>query len=290
MTRPKKATADFFPHFAKSGKTIFILESRHGNDGYSAWFKILEQLTSAENHFIDCNNPADWEFLCAKTRLDGQILTEILDLLASLDAIEPEFWKIHVIRSENLVENLSELYARRVVKALNKTELMALLSTKYPLSGSNVCNLQTETPPSGSNVNKNPYSIVKERIGEESKGTGSVFDASDFLPSDPTPPNPKPKPEKKSFPIPESLQTDSFKNAWADWQQHRKEKRCKLTPKAIERQLSKLADMGEKRAVAAINHSITNGYQGIFEDNSKKQPQKGTWTTDLKNMDFTGGA
>ena len=30
-------------------------------------------------------------------------------------------------------------------------------------------------------------------------------------------------------------------------------------------QLAKLADMGEERAIAALKHSMTNGWQGIFE-------------------------
>jgi hypothetical protein len=32
--RKEKQTADYFPHMATSGKTLFILESSFGNDGY----------------------------------------------------------------------------------------------------------------------------------------------------------------------------------------------------------------------------------------------------------------
>ena len=35
MARPKKQTVDYFPHFVKGGRTIFILENKFGNDGYA---------------------------------------------------------------------------------------------------------------------------------------------------------------------------------------------------------------------------------------------------------------
>lgn len=65
--------------------------------------------------------------------------------------------------------------------------------------------------------------------------------------------------------LPESLQVPEFEEAWREWAQHRKERRKPLTPTSARLQLRALADMGPARAVAAIRHSIANGYQGIFE-------------------------
>ena len=59
--------------------------------------------------------------------------------------------------------------------------------------------------------------------------------------------------------------SDAFKAAWANWMQHRTESRNKLTPTAARQQLAKLASMGEARAIAAIEHSLANGWQGIYE-------------------------
>jgi hypothetical protein len=66
--------------------------------------------------------------------------------------------------------------------------------------------------------------------------------------------------------IPQALQTDAFLAARDDWQTHRREIRKKLTPSAAKRQLADLAQMGEARAIAAIQHSIKQGWTGIFED------------------------
>lgn len=75
----------------------------------------------------------------------------------------------------------------------------------------------------------------------------------------------KPKSLNIKTPLPPSLNTPDFEAAWQRWQQHRREIGKKLTPTTAELQLQKLSAIGAQRAVAAINHSIRNGWQGLFE-------------------------
>ncbi|WP_350340237.1 Lin1244/Lin1753 domain-containing protein [Paraflavitalea speifideaquila] len=75
-----------------SGKTLFIVEQKFGNDGYAFWFKLLEFIGTQDGHYLDCNNVADMEFLQAKTRLSSETIYQILDLLAGLEAIDRELW------------------------------------------------------------------------------------------------------------------------------------------------------------------------------------------------------
>jgi DNA-binding transcriptional regulator YhcF (GntR family) len=82
----------------------------------------------------------------------------------------------------------------------------------------------------------------------------------------------KEKSPKKSAPvfeIPESLNNDDFLAAWAEWQEHRKQIKKKLTPLAAKKQLKMLSEIGVSKAIAAIDHSIKNGWQGIFEPKQK---------------------
>ena len=162
MARPKKATVDYFPHFIKTGKTIYTLESKFGNDGYSFWFKLLEIIGATEHHFIDCNNPDDWEFLLAKTRLNGDIAENILNLLARLSAINTELWKEKIIRSDNFISNLTTVYSRRNVSVLTNDEVRDLCIHKHPLSG-----VSADINPD--DENRNPQSKVKESKVKESK-------------------------------------------------------------------------------------------------------------------------
>lgn len=69
--------------------------------------------------------------------------------------------------------------------------------------------------------------------------------------------------------FPDALKSEDFLAAWNEWKEHRKHKRQSLTPEATKRQLTKLSAMGKKRAIAAINFSIEQGYTGVFEEQRK---------------------
>lgn len=113
MARPRKDQADYFPHFTHHGKTVMVLENRHGLIGYAVWFKILESLAAARGHYIDLNDPTEMEFRAAKLGVDVETVTHILETLAFLGAIDRELWELRVIWSENLVQNLQALYRKR---------------------------------------------------------------------------------------------------------------------------------------------------------------------------------
>lgn len=114
MARPTRQTVDFFLHYCKGGKTIYILEGKYGNDGYAFWFKLLELLGESEGHFYSCKNAVEWEFLLAKTRTSGDIANSIIDTLIDLGKVDAELWrKGRIIWIENFVKYLSEVYKRR---------------------------------------------------------------------------------------------------------------------------------------------------------------------------------
>lgn len=71
--------------------------------------------------------------------------------------------------------------------------------------------------------------------------------------------------------LPEGMQGEGFKAAWAEWHEHRRQKRKPMTELSQKKLLGECARMGEKRAIAAINHSIANGWQGIFEPKNDGQ-------------------
>ena len=114
MSRTKTNTVEYFPHVAKSGKTLFILEGKYGNDGYTFWFKLLEILTFTENHFYNAADETDWQYLVARSRITDVSATEILSLLANLGNIDADLWKNHkIIWCQALVDNFSEVYRKR---------------------------------------------------------------------------------------------------------------------------------------------------------------------------------
>lgn len=104
-----------------------------------------------------------------------------------------------------------------------------------------------------------------------------------------TQPNPTNRTEEPPLPpldfadlIPAAMRCPEFDSAWRDWSQHRRDKGAKLTAKAVEKQMKKLAGWDVTRVVSAIEHSIACGYQGLFEEgNGKAKPRtspKGQWS------------
>ena len=160
MARPEKNTVEYFPHYVNSGKTLYTLEKRYGNDGYTFLFKVLETLGKSENHFIDCRNPADWEFLLAKTNISGVLAEEMMQLLTKLGTFDEELWSHRIIFSEKFLANLRGVYERRKRKCLQKLDLCKHLQIK--------CQQKTSSPPIS--VSKSTQSKVKESKVEESKG------------------------------------------------------------------------------------------------------------------------
>jgi hypothetical protein len=113
MGRTPLNTVDYFPHIAKPGKTLYILEGQFGNDGYAFWFKILEILSSSEGHFYDVSQEVEWNYFLARTRVSAQSATEMILLLTKLGNLDMELWSRKVLWCQALVDNLGEVYRKR---------------------------------------------------------------------------------------------------------------------------------------------------------------------------------
>lgn len=130
MSRPIKLSVDYFPHdaHASNGRTITILENHFGAAGYMAWFKLLENISSTENHVIDTRNPENWEFLAATINLPPDQLLSIVNKMADLGAIDAELWAVRVIWCQNLVDKLAPLYHRRNQEPPHRPEVSSYIN------------------------------------------------------------------------------------------------------------------------------------------------------------------
>lgn len=113
MARPKKQIVDYFPHYCNGSKSLHIIQTQHGNDGYAFWFKILQILGKSEGHYYDYSQQDDWLFLLSQTHVSEEKALQILETLALVGSIDKELYEKKIIWSQNFVDNISDVYLRR---------------------------------------------------------------------------------------------------------------------------------------------------------------------------------
>ena len=125
--RPIKAGVDYFSHDTSQRKTLFILKSKFGNDGYAFWFQLLEVLGRSETLSYDCGEVNNVEYLSAYIGIAWEKCLIILQTLANVEAIDSELWKKDkVIWSDNFTQRLAGVYVKRKAIVPQKPSLKVL--------------------------------------------------------------------------------------------------------------------------------------------------------------------
>ena len=145
--RTEKRNADYFPHYVHNSKTIRLLQSKFGNDGYAVWFKILELCAHADEHLGDLKEEIDVLDFSDYALVDELKLLEIIKFLIKLGQIDEGIW-IHSrkIWIQGLADNLKPLYEKRVGEVPEKP-ILGLPDPETILS-------DTETPISDPETNQ----------------------------------------------------------------------------------------------------------------------------------------
>lgn len=206
MARPKKNKIDYFPHDVNtSGKTLYILEQKYGNDGYAFWFKILEILGDTEGHSFCYRNPQEWEFLTAKTHTSEEKATEILETLSKLGAIDPELYQEGIIWSQNFVDRIADVYVKRRQETPKKPVFIDNRTENTQQTG-------VSGPKTPVSVTETPQSKVKESKVNKTKVNKSKGDSN----REKTPPPPPTNNDHRFIPREEIKDYLISQQAWME--------------------------------------------------------------------------
>ena len=188
MARGQRKDVDYFPHECNHGRKMSIIEAKYGNDGYATWFKLLELLGKANNHYISIADDTTLMFLSSVFRLDENKTLLILNDLSKLGAINSFLYENHkVIWSEKFVESIKDAYRQRAAVVFQYSDVLTHLGLKNVQSSGG--NTHTGAFPSVS-IPKEEKSKVKERKEEENidvrkkKFAHTLTDFSDKYPRD----------------------------------------------------------------------------------------------------------
>lgn len=249
MTRPRKSTVDYFPHTVQHGKTMFILESKWGNDGYATWFKILEHLGSSENHIINLNDDAEAAYLAACCKIDVQKLFAILDQCSAVNAIQQDFWRKKLIYSTNFIQNIADAYRKRLEKLLTEQELKNLYKQYFP---------EDNEFPAEENHESDGYPAEETHKGK-GKGKGKVINIPPISPLK----GGGNKPSKELFLLPDYIPEET----WTAYLEVRKKKRAAKTPYALNlviKELERIQTEHGHDPIDVLNKSITSGWSDVY--------------------------
>lgn len=131
MAREQRKDVDYFPHECAHGRKMHIIEAKYGNDGYAAWFKLLEQLGKANNHYIDISEESNLMFLASIFRIEEEKTKYILIDLAKLGAIDKDlFEKSSIIFSHKFTQSVEDAYRKRKTKIFQYSDLLDEIKAK----------------------------------------------------------------------------------------------------------------------------------------------------------------
>ena len=128
MARPARTDVDYFPHEVDHGRKMHIIESKHGNNGYAVWFKLLELLGKDTNHYININD--DTSLMYLESKLGDEDVMKILQDLVKLDVIHPGLWEKKVIWIPKFVAGITDAYKRRSNKCWDLVDICQHLDIK----------------------------------------------------------------------------------------------------------------------------------------------------------------
>jgi hypothetical protein len=127
MAREQRKDVDYFPHDCTHGRKMHIIETKYGNDGYATWFKLLEQLGKANNHYIDASDEMTLMFLTSVFKIDEEKTLSILNDLAKLGGIDKFLFDEHkIIWSEKFCNSIEDAYRKRKQKLFLKQDILEL--------------------------------------------------------------------------------------------------------------------------------------------------------------------
>jgi len=260
MARPAKVKVDYFPHVTHTGKSIAILETRWGNDGYAFWFKLLELLGDSDDFAYNCNQSAEWEYLLSKTRVTDPVALAILDKLAEIGAIDAECWAQKIVWSDHFVRNLESVFVKRKQDVPQKPEFPEQKPDQEEIFGEHRDGNSAETVNIPTEIDKlneskfkeiNPKQIEIEKPKEPEEGEETRAGAGEATP--PTKPVETTKPQKNSRTLPDSVCPSQLREGATQ-----QADTVFLKPEELDRLRSEYGDEAAERIIVLLDAYKTN--------------------------------
>jgi len=123
MARPERQNADYFPFYAKDGRTLFLLESKYNCKGTGFFTNVMRFLTLETHHQVSLQDETDKMYFFSKCYCDEESGIDMLNIMAKTGKINKELWDKKVIASQDLLESLTDAYRNRKNNIITMPEI-----------------------------------------------------------------------------------------------------------------------------------------------------------------------
>jgi hypothetical protein len=128
MGRPERHDVDYFPFFAKRGKTLNILQSKYGLEGIGFFTNLMRFLALTPDHYYCIEEESDrLNFFAEIGIIDEEKGIAMIELMVKTGKLDKELWeKYQVIACEAFLKSLEEAYKKRNNKIITIDEIRSI--------------------------------------------------------------------------------------------------------------------------------------------------------------------
>jgi hypothetical protein len=137
MARPERHDVDYFPFFAKRGKTLNILQSKYGLEGIGFFTNLMRFLALTPDHYYCIKEEYDKLNFFAEIGIEEEKGIAMIELMVKTGKLDNGLWEGHkVIACEAFLESLEEAYKKRNNKIITIEEIRVIFENreKNPVS------------------------------------------------------------------------------------------------------------------------------------------------------------
>lgn len=240
MARPRKVGLDYFPLDTVLDMKIECLEAEHGLTGFAVWIKILQlayQSESGEANFTDVIRRKTFG---KRLGITWETIEPVIDTCLNVGLFERNLWETSQVLSSNGIRARIDAVSTERAKDRERQRTSPVRPLKE-------------------NTKKRES---KSRV----KGKSGKLPGTAHFPSDNSSPTQ----------LPESFNSYGVAEALNSWIDYRKEIKRPLVASSISAIVKTWAPLGELRFCAAVEFTISKGWQGLREDDRLPMAGNGT--------------
>ena len=159
MARPERKNADYFPFYAKDGRTLFILEGKYRCKGTGFFTNVMRFLTLQDDHYFCISDETDQMYFLSKCHCDEDVGIDMLKIMVKTGKLDMDLWdQCKIIACQDLLDSLKDAYRKRSNNIITMDEIRVNAGVLEVSGGRN--------PRKGG---INPQRKGKEKKGKEKK-------------------------------------------------------------------------------------------------------------------------